>query len=57
MKITMNEVGYTYGAGTPFEKTALFDVNLALKEKELVGLIGHTGSGKSTLGGLVAQGV
>lgn len=49
MKITMNEVGYTYGAGTPFEKTALFDVNLALKEKELVGLIGHTGSGKSTL--------
>ena len=49
MKITMNEVGYTYGAGTPFEKTALFNVNLALKEKELVGLIGHTGSGKSTL--------
>lgn len=49
MKITMNEVGYTYGAGTPFEKTALFDVNLALKEKEFVGLIGHTGSGKSTL--------
>ena len=49
MKITMNEVGYTYGAGTPFEKTALFDVNLALQEKELVGLIGHTGSGKSTL--------
>lgn len=49
MKITMNEVGYTYGAGTPFEKTALFDVNLALREKELVGLIGHTGSGKSTL--------
>lgn len=49
MKIKMEKVGYTYMAGSPFEKTALFDVNVHLKEKELVGLIGHTGSGKSTL--------
>ena len=40
---------YTYGAGTPFSKTAIEDVNIAIKKGEFIGLIGHTGSGKSTL--------
>ncbi|MDR0947606.1 MAG: energy-coupling factor transporter ATPase [Ruminococcus sp.] len=40
---------YTYGIGTPFEKTAVNDVNLEIEQGELVGIIGHTGSGKSTL--------
>ncbi|MDR0987576.1 MAG: energy-coupling factor transporter ATPase [Ruminococcus sp.] len=40
---------YTYGLGTPFEKTAVKDVNIAVDEGELCGIIGHTGSGKSTL--------
>lgn len=37
-----------YSVGTPFEKTALSDVSLAINEGELLGVIGHTGSGKST---------
>lgn len=40
---------YTYGAGTPFEKTAVKDLSLAIDKGEFVGVIGHTGSGKSTL--------
>lgn len=40
---------YTYSAGTPFEKTAVDHVNLSIEKGELVGVIGHTGSGKSTL--------
>lgn len=40
---------YTYGAGTPFEKTAVEDLSLAIDKGEFVGVIGHTGSGKSTL--------
>jgi energy-coupling factor transport system ATP-binding protein len=40
---------YTYGLGTPFEKTAVRDVNIEIDEGELCGIIGHTGSGKSTL--------
>ena len=40
---------YVYGAKTPFEKTAVKDVNLSIEEGEFVGVIGHTGSGKSTL--------
>lgn len=40
---------YTYGAGTPFEKTAVEDLSLAVDKGEFVGVIGHTGSGKSTL--------
>lgn len=40
---------YTYAPRTPFEKTALKQVSIAIEEGELVGVIGHTGSGKSTL--------
>lgn len=40
---------YTYGQGTPFEKTAVDNVNLEIEKGEFVGVIGHTGSGKSTL--------
>lgn len=38
-----------YGAGTSFEKTALSDINLEIEHGEFIGVIGHTGSGKSTL--------
>lgn len=40
---------YIYGAGTPFEKKALDSVSLEIEQGELVAVIGHTGSGKSTL--------
>ena len=40
---------YTYGEGTPFEITALDNVNIDLEKGEFVAIIGHTGSGKSTL--------
>lgn len=40
---------HIYGAGTPFERRALDSIDLELYEGEFVGLIGHTGSGKSTL--------
>ncbi|AQS53805.1 Energy-coupling factor transporter ATP-binding protein EcfA2 [Jeotgalibaca dankookensis] len=49
MDITLKEVGYSYGAGTPFESRALYDVNLAIPEGGYTALIGHTGSGKSTV--------
>ena len=40
---------YRYSVGTPFEETALDHVDLSVERGELVGFIGHTGSGKSTL--------
>jgi len=49
MIIQLKNVNYTYNPGTPFEKKALDDVNLEVNEGEFIGLIGHTGSGKSTL--------
>jgi len=47
--IKVNDVSYTYMSGGPFEKTAVENINLELKDGEFIGLIGHTGSGKSTL--------
>ena len=47
--IKTENLTYTYSIGTPFEKTAVDSVNLDIEEGELVGIIGHTGSGKSTL--------
>ncbi len=40
---------YVYGSGTPFEKTAVDHVDIEIERGEFVGVIGHTGSGKSTL--------
>ena len=40
---------YVYSAGTPFEKTAIDNINLCIEENCMIGVIGHTGSGKSTL--------
>jgi len=49
MPVRMEQVSHTYMQGGPFEATAIFNVNLEIKDGEFVGLIGHTGSGKSTL--------
>lgn len=43
------ELTYTYSVGTPFEKTAVDHVSLSINEGEMIGIMGHTGSGKSTL--------
>ena len=40
---------YTYSAGTPFAQDAIADVSIAVEQGEMLGIIGHTGSGKSTL--------
>ena len=47
--LQLENVSYVYGKGTPFEKTAVKNVNVAFDENATVGIIGHTGSGKSTL--------
>lgn len=49
MSIILNHVSYVYNPGTPMESRALDDINLVINEGEFIGLIGHTGSGKSTL--------
>lgn len=49
MSILVNELEYVYNKGTAYEKKALHDINLKIDEGEMIGLIGHTGSGKSTL--------
>lgn len=48
-ELTLSNVSYTYSTGTPFEKTALDCINVTFKDGIITGLIGHTGSGKSTL--------
>ena len=47
--IEIKDLDHVYSAGTPFEKVALDHVNLSIEAGEFVGVIGHTGSGKSTL--------
>lgn len=49
MIIEIKDLVYTYNPGTPFEKKALDEISLEINEGEFIGLIGHTGSGKSTL--------
>ena len=49
MVITIEHLTHIYGAGTPFEKKAVDDVSLTLDSGQIIGVIGHTGSGKSTL--------
>ena len=47
--LELKNVGFVYGKGTPFEKRAVDGVSLQIEKGDLVGVIGHTGSGKSTL--------
>lgn len=47
--IETEDLSFVYGQGTPFEKKANDKLNIQIKEGEFVGIIGHTGSGKSTL--------
>ena len=47
--VTLDHISYTYGKGTPFEVKALDDVSLTIRESAVTGIIGHTGSGKSTM--------
>ena len=49
MAIKLEHLDYVYGSGTAFEKRALKDVDLEIPDGQFVGIIGHTGSGKSTL--------
>ena len=47
--LRLSNVSYVYSKGTPFERLALDNVNIAFEKGKITGLIGHTGSGKSTL--------
>lgn len=49
MDIKLQQVSYAYAQGTPFEKRALFDVNFDIPSHTYQAIIGHTGSGKSTI--------
>ena len=46
--IEIKNLTHIYSEGLPFEKKAIDDINLKIEENEFIGLIGHTGSGKST---------
>ena len=49
MILTVEHLTHCYSVGTPFEKVAVDDVSLTIGQGEIIGVIGHTGSGKSTL--------
>ena len=49
MSIELKNIGFTYGQGTAFKHCALKNINLKIEKNEFVGIIGQTGSGKSTL--------
>ena len=49
MPIQIEHLTHTYMPGSPFAAVALHDVNLTIEDGELIGLLGHTGSGKTTL--------
>lgn len=49
MAIRIENLNYVYSAGTAFERHALKDINLTIPDHQFIGIIGHTGSGKSTL--------
>lgn len=54
MPIELSNLTYTYMPGTPFEATAVDNISVRIDRGEFVGIIGHTGSGKTTLIGLMA---
>ena len=47
--IACEKLNYIYSAGTPFESAAVNDIDFSAEKGEIIGVIGHTGSGKSTL--------
>ena len=47
--IETHNLSFTYSKGTPFEKKAINNINISINENEIIGIVGHTGSGKSTL--------
>lgn len=47
--LTVENLTYIYGERSPFEKTAIHNINFSASSGEIIGIIGHTGSGKSTL--------
>ena len=47
--LELKNLSYVYGTGTPFEKTAVNNMSLSIEKGEFIGIMGHTGSGKSTL--------
>ena len=49
MSILLDKVSYCYGEGTAYQVQALKEVSLAIEDGQFIGIIGHTGSGKSTL--------
>ena len=49
MAIILDNINYIYSEGTAYQRQALKNINLQIKDGEFIGLIGHTGSGKSTL--------
>ena len=49
MQIAFEQVGFTYGAGTPFASEALHNINVTIPDGSYTAIIGHTGSGKSTI--------
>ena len=49
MSIILEQINYVYGAGSAYEVSALKNINLKIEDGQFIGIIGHTGSGKSTL--------
>ena len=49
MAIRIENLNYVYSAGTAFERQALREINLTIPDDQFIGIIGHTGSGKSSL--------
>ena len=47
--LELKKLSYVYGTGTPFEKTAVNNLSISIEKGEFIGIMGHTGSGKSTL--------
>ena len=47
--LELKNLSYVYGTGTPFEKTAVNNLSFSIEKGEFIGIMGHTGSGKSTL--------